>query len=98
MVKVLVADPTALPHPPQFVGLQGQATPNIRYQYARSLMRLLTLLQILAPKPEPEGPQCMILCPIKERMFSERLKEASVPPTRNDKVPAFAPVTPKTNP
>lgn len=54
----------------------------------------LTLLHIFAPRPAPEGPQCIIRCPIKVKIFSDRWNDVSVPPTRNDKVPAFAPVTP----
>lgn len=52
------------------------------------------LLQILAARPEPEGPQWKIFFPMRVRNGYARLKPVSVPPTRNERVRAFAPVTP----
>lgn len=54
-----------------------------------------TLLHILAPRPDPEGPQWMIRFPICESTGCDNWKASSVPPTRNESVAALAPVTPE---
>jgi len=58
------------------------------------LYELLTLLQILAASPAPDGPQWMIRLPMSARMGWASLKDSSDPPTRKESVPAWAPVTP----
>lgn len=54
----------------------------------------MRLFIILAASPDPDGPQWIIRAPIRDKVADAEVNALSVPPQRNDKVPAFAPVTP----
>lgn len=54
----------------------------------------IRLLQIFATSPDPAGPQWMILRPMCARSGDASANASPVPPTRNESVPALAPVTP----